>query len=283
MRLKSIALVSVCGLFFVATLIRPVTAQTVFHYSYSSATALPVIQDQSVAGNDATAGVLAALSTDVPTVGVPAGSGDRSFDSSDPNAVNGNEAGAFTDANSLLDNDLIEAAGGFTYETWFKWNGGGAVNSIIDYAGTDKFVIDQRQGATTTLAMRLDPNDLAIGDAVAGQWQYVAFVFDSSGNSQVDDTITGNATAYLDSLDPIPLGEITKSAFGDSLVRPIGVGQHPIGFDLDYFDGSVYETRVSLGALGSNELLFVPEPSSCVILVLGLVALLSLGTRGRKS
>ena len=86
----------------------------------------------------------------------------------------------------------------------------------------------------------MDPNDLAIGDAVAGDWHYVAFVFDSNHNSQVDDTITGNATAYFDSLDPIDLGAATKSAFGDSLVRPIGIGQHPIGFDLDFFDGSVY-------------------------------------------
>ena len=71
--------------------------------------------------------------------------------------------------------------------------------------------------------------------------------------------ITGNATAYFDSLDPISLGEMTKSDFGDSLVRPIGAGQHPIGFDLDFFDGSVDETRVSLSALGSNELLSIPE------------------------
>ena len=35
-----------------------------------------------------------------------------------------NQAGAVTNAISLLDNDNIEAAGGFTYETWFKWNGG---------------------------------------------------------------------------------------------------------------------------------------------------------------
>ena len=75
----------------------------------------------------------------------------------------------------------------------------------------------------------MDPNDLAIGDAVAGQWHYVAFVFDTQGNTQVDNTITGNATAYFDSLEPIALGEATKSAFGDSLARAIGVGQHPIG------------------------------------------------------
>jgi hypothetical protein len=263
-------------------LVQSTSAQTVFHYNYS-ASALPDIFDVSGSGNDAVAGPLAVLSNDVPTNGVPAGSGDVSLDSSDPTAVRANQAGAVTMGSSLLDNDLIEAAGGFTYETWFKWNGGGAVNSIIDYAGTDKIVIDQRNGASTTVAMRMDPVDLAIGDAVAGQWHYVAFVFDSSGNSQVSDTIAGNATAYFDSLEPINLGAVTKSAFGDSLIRPIGIGQHPIGFDLDFFDGSVYETRVSLGALGANDLLFVPEPSSYLTLTLGLVALLSLHRRRRKS
>ncbi len=270
------------ALCFSICLIQTAVAQTVFHYNYS-ATALPVIFDVGGAGNDATAGPLAVLSNDVPTVGVPAGSGSMSLDSSDPAAVRANRAGAVTNAISLLDNDNIEAAGGFTYETWFKWNGGGAVKSIINYAGTDKLVIDQRNGASTSLAMRMDPNDYMIGDAVSGQWHYVAFVFDSGGNSQVGDTIMGNATAYFDSLDPIDLGVVTKSAFGDSLARPIGVGQHPIGFDLDFFDGSVYETRVSLGALGAGELLYIPEPSSCVTLALGLAALLSFRKRRRQS
>ena len=272
-----------CGLLalgFAICLVQTTAAQTVFHYDYSDAV-LPDVFDGGGAGNDATAGPLAIISDDIPTVGVPGGAGDKSFDSSDPTAVRENQSGAFTNEISLLDNDNIEAAGGFTYETWFKWNGGGAVNSIIDYAGTDKLVIDQRQGATTSLAMRLDPNDYTIGDAVAGQWHYVAFVLDTSGNSQVDETISGTATAYFDSLEPISLGEVTKSAFGDSLARSIGVGQHPIGFDLDFFDGSVFETRVSLGALGPSELQFVPEPSSCIILAFGLVGLLSCGWRRR--
>ena len=71
-------------------------------------------------------------------------SGNASLDSSSPDAAQANQAGAVTSNISLLDNDLIEAAGGFTDETWFLWNGAGAVNSIIDYAGTDKLVIDQR-------------------------------------------------------------------------------------------------------------------------------------------
>lgn len=282
MKLRPLYVSSPLALCFSICLIQTSIAQTVFQYDYSFS-ALPDIFDVSGAGNDALAGPLAVLSDDVPTVGVPAASGDKSLDSSDPNAVQASQSGAVTNEISLLDNDNIEAAGGFTYETWFKWNGGGAVNSIIDYAGTDKLVIDQRQGVTTSLAMRMDPNDHMIGNAVAGQWHYVAFVFDSSGNAQVDDTISGNATAYFDSLEPIDLGVVTKSAFGDSLARPIGVGQHPLGFDLDFFDGSVYQTRVSLGALGANDLLFIPEPSSCVTLTLGLAALFPFSMRRRKS
>ncbi|MCA9264366.1 MAG: hypothetical protein KDA60_10980 [Planctomycetales bacterium] len=254
-------------------------AQTVFHYNYS-ATLLPDIFDVGGVGNNATAGPLAVISTDIPTVGVFPTAGLHSLDSSDQTAIRANQAGAVTTAVSLLTNDLIAAAGGFTYETWFKWNGAGGVNSIIDYAGTDKLVIDQRNGASTTLAMRMDPNDLVIGEAIPGQWQYVAFVFDTNGNAVDAGTITGTATAYLDGLDPINLGTATKSNFGDSLVRPIGIGQHPIGFDLDFFDGSVFETRVSLGALSPGELLYtVPEPSCGVTLLIGAVLL---GFRKRR-
>ncbi len=265
---------SVVATLVVAVAMGTVHAQsTVFHYSYSTDNALPTIVDQSAAGNNATAGPLAVLSTDVPTIGVPAGSGNASFDSSDATAAQDNQAGAATDAVSLLTNAAIEAAGGFTYETWFKWNGAGAVNSIIDYAGTDKLIIDVRDGASTTLAMRMDPNDLAIGEVNANEWNYVAFVFDTTGNTVVDGAITGQATGYLNSLAPVDLGEATKSSFGDSLARSIGIGQHPIGFPLDYFDGSVYETKVSLGALGPNELQFVPEPGSLLMLVSGMLLL----------
>lgn len=248
-------------------------AQTVFHYSYSTDAPLPAIADQGAAGNNATAGPLAVLSTDIPTIGVPAGAGNASFDSSDPSTVRANQAGAFTDAASLLTNAAIEAAGGFTYETWFKWNGGGAVNSIIDYAGTDKLVIDQRAGATNTLAMRMDPVDIPIGEVNANEWNYVAFTLVTAGNSVVDGTITGLAFAHLNDLTTIDLGEATKSGFGDSLARSIGVGQHPLGFDLDYFDGSVYETRVTLGPLLGDQLLYVPEPTSCFALFSGIVLL----------
>jgi hypothetical protein len=106
-------------------------AETVFHYSFGTLRPLPNVPDQGPGGHEGTAGPLAALSSDVPTVGVPAGSGNASLDTSNPAAVQANPAGVVTDDVSLLDNDLIEAAGGFTYETWFKWRGNGTVNSII--------------------------------------------------------------------------------------------------------------------------------------------------------
>jgi hypothetical protein len=256
-------------------------AQTVFHYNYSAVVGTDVF-DIGGAGNNAVLGPAAVISSDAPTEGVPSVVGLNSLDSSDNAAARANQAGAVTTAVSLLDNDRIETAGGFTYETWFKWDGAGGVNSIIDYAGTDKLVIDQRNGASTTLAMRMDPVDLPIGNVTAGQWHYVAFVFDTSGNTQVGDTITGQATAYFDGLEPISLGTATKSGFGDSLVRPIGIGQHPIGFDLDFFDGKVFETRVSLGALAPSQLLYVPEPCSAIAITLGAL-MLGLGSRRRSS
>ncbi len=80
-------------------------------------------------------------------------------------------------------------------------------------------------------------------------------------------------TWYLDSLTPAGTAAVVKDDFGDSLNRPIGIGRHPIGFAGDDFDGLIYEPRVSLGALESSELLFVPEPGSTALLALGLGAL----------
>jgi hypothetical protein len=233
-------------------------AQTVFRYSFSDTTALPDITDVGPAGNNARSGPLAVLSEDIPTVGVPADAGNRSFDSSDPAALRASQSGAVTINTLLLSNDAIAAAGGFTIECWFNWEGGGGVNSIIDYAGTEKLVIDQRAAATNVVNMRISENiNIPAGEAQAGSWHYVAVVFDTQGAAVVDGTITGTVTTYFDSLEPSNVFEdATKSAFGDSLNRGIGVGQHPIGFDLDFFVGKVFEPRISLGVLAPDELLF---------------------------
>jgi hypothetical protein len=100
--------------------------------------------------------------------------------------------------------------------------------------------------------------DLPIGDPILEEWHYVAVVFATGGkDANADGTVTGTVTVYFDGTEPVGVYDnITKDNFGDSLVRSIGVGQHPNGFAADFFDGLVFEPRVSLGALPPDELLY---------------------------
>ena len=71
-------------------------------------------------------------------------------------------------------------------------------------------------------------------------------------------------------------GAATKGTYGDSLARPIGVGQ--LGANFGYlvgFKGDIYNPSVSLGAS------IVPEPSTLVLSALGGVGMMLF--RRRKS
>jgi hypothetical protein len=236
----------------------PAFAGTVFRYSFADSRPLPRVSDQSPARNDATAGPSAVLSANVPP-SRPTGGGNRSLDC--------RTNGAVTDDKLLLSNAAIDFDRGFTMEAWFQWNGGGFVNSIIDYAGTEKLVIDVPSGGAPTVTMRFSPTfnsttDYPIGPAVPGRWQYVAVVFQAAPRNP-DGTLTGTLTTYLDCLTPSSVVPgVTKGNFGDSLVRGIGVGQHPLSFPQDFFDGLIYEPRVSVRALNPTQLLLQDPPCS---------------------
>lgn len=65
----------------------------------------------------------------------------------------------------------------------------------------------------------------------------------------------------------------TITAFGDSLNRTISVGAHPVGFAGDFYNGQIYEPRVSLGALSAGDLLYtaIPEPGAPLLLAFSSV------------
>jgi hypothetical protein len=243
-----VAVTVVLGLFVGSS-----AGQTVFHYRVndSDLAGLPTIPN--LAGSPGTADATTTLNVDVPTNGVPDGAGNRSID--------GTGVGGVVSAGTYeLNNQAIAGAGGFSYETWFKWNGGGNINSIIDYAGTEKLVINP------DLRMRVDGLDSVIGTVDAGEWYYTAAVFDTLGNAAEPDPgfagenmIAGQFTLYLDGIS-VGTSDVTISGFGDSLNRAIGVAKHPLGFGGDNFDGLVYEPRVTLGTLGADELLFEQPP-----------------------
>lgn len=243
------------------------SASTLLHYRVSASDAAGVAGG-TVPGVDGSANGsvdfgAVTLSPDLPAL-VPVGGGDRSM-------VFDGASGVNLPGTQQLLNSTLETEGGFTIETWFNYSGGGNINSIIDYAGTEKLV---REAAGTGAAYR---NNSALplyslGTAEPGEWHYAAVVF--SPTSAVDGTgaITGDFTFYFDSATSV-LTEtgVSISDFGDSLNRTIGVGTHPVGFAGDFFNGLIYEPRVSLGALEPSELMIssaIPEPGS-ITLILG--------------
>lgn len=255
------------------------SASTVLHYRVNSSDA-GTVAGNVVPGVDGSAdGTVAfgtvTLSPDLPAV-IPVGGGDRSLSFDGSSGIN------LPGTRQLL-NSTLETAGGFTYEAWFNWAGGGNINSIIDYAGTEKLV---REVSGTGAAYR--NNSAAplypLGAAEPGEWHYTAIVF--SPTSTVDGTgsITGDFTFYFDSATPVATETgVTISNFGDSLNRTIGVGTHPVGFAGDFFNGLIYEPRVSTGALNSSELLIsnlVPEPGSISLLFGSLLPILFVRRRG---
>lgn len=189
------------------------------------------------------------LSEDIPTEGVPAGVGNRSmsFSSSQVITIPGTRQ---------LSHNAIISAGGFTCETWFKWDGGSVLNAMIDYAGTEKFRISTDTGI---LDFNFDAGSgfQELGSPVIGQWHYTAVVFEHDGAPvDVNQRIYGTLTWYFDSNEPAGSVAATKDDFGDSLNRTIGVGGHPLGFGADFFSGLLFEPRVTLGALDSSQLLY---------------------------
>lgn len=246
-------------------------AGTVFHYRVTDATVLPNIP--SVGGADGTAPAGVTLETDVPTVGVPLGAGNRSINASASNSVR-------SAATQELTNAKIIADGGFTYETWFKWGGGGNYNAIVDYAGTEKFRMRYQGDGSYNLDFNFDLGSGAQNLVIAptsDEWHYIAAVFEHDGNPEVGGKIDGTLTWYYDGNAPTGTAAVTKDDFGDSLNRYFGTGGHPNNFSGDVFDGLVYEPRVTLGALSADELLYteeiIPEPLTMLAVGLGLTGL----------
>jgi hypothetical protein len=114
--------------------------------------------------------------------------------------------------------------------------------------------------------------DQIVGSVNPDEWHYVASVFDTQGGVVDNGSIAGIFRLYLDGALVNTTGEVTISDFGDSLNRPIGIAKHPLNFAGDRFAGLVFEPRVSLGALGANDLLYVvPEPASLTLFACALL------------
>lgn len=183
------------------------------------------------------------LSPDIPFSCPLIGGGDRSLD-----CAGGGGVAAF-ETRQLL-NKTLDKSGGFTFEDWFRWNGGGSVNSLIDYAGTEQIILSGGK-------LSMGTNNAiyhTLGIPTPGVWHYVAVVFKATSASAAG--LTGDYTYYFDSNTPSDIvSNITKSNFGDGFNRTIGVGMHPEGFGGNFFDGLIYSPRVTLAPLSSDQLL----------------------------
>ncbi len=234
-------------------------AQTpVFNYSFTnswSGTGTTVLDQSSADNNGKTVGSLA-LAASVPS-GAAIGT----------QSVTG--GGILTTASSLLNNSTIAAAGGFNYSVAFNWNGTdsssfGHTEKIIDYAGAESLQLVTTSGSAS-LQMVFGPNGpgpsvSAVSTTILpNTWYTVSLTFLTGVNTvDVNGGLAGNVDMNVNGTDY--LGSAYKGNYGDSLGRPIGVGQ--LGANFGYlvgFNGDIYNPSVTL----------VPEPSSLALGLLG--------------
>jgi hypothetical protein len=214
------------------------------------------ITDQSGAGNNGFYDGTLSLATAVPT-GSPAGA----------QSLNTTAGGILTSANSLLNNNSVFAGGGFIYNTWFMWNGTdstsfGHTQKLIDYAGTESLQLITTTGSAS-LQMVFGDDTGAESTAVSTTvlpniWYHVRMEFDATSFNAGD--VSGTANLFLNG-GLVGSGAATKGTYGDSLARPIGIGQ--LGANFGYlvgFKGDIFDPSVSL---------VVPEPSVLALATLG--------------
>jgi hypothetical protein len=212
------------------------------------------ITDLSSAGNNGFVSGALSLSSLVPPGALP---GTQSILTT--------AGGILTTGSGLLPNSTIAAVGGFRYTVSFMWNGTdstsfGHTEKIVDYAGTESLQLTTTTGSAQ-LQMRFDDSVNALSTTILpNTWYTVAMEFDTLGNA-VDGSgnLAGQVSMTVNGGAPITAAA-TKTAQGDGLNRPIGIGQ--LGANFGYlvgFNGNIYDPTVSL----------VPEPSALALLGVG--------------
>ncbi len=255
-------------------------AQTVFNYNFPASWngtgggAGTAITDLSPAGNNGLSDGTISLAAAIPP-GAPGGT----------QSLVTTSGGVLTHNTASLANATVAAAGGFTYSVDFMWNGTdsssfGHTEKIVDYSGTESLQLVTSAGSASlqmTFANDTGVESTPVSMTIApNTWYDVIMSFNTAGNSLVAGDISGIASLSVNGGAPIT-GAATKGTYGDSLNRPIGVGQlgAPFGY-LVGFKGDIYDPEVDLGA--------VPEPSSMALMLGGLGTMGAMwNSRRRKS
>ncbi|QDU56856.1 PEP-CTERM motif protein [Aeoliella mucimassa] len=226
----------------------------VFSYSFPASTdgTNLTITDLSTTGNNATLDGETTLVDDRPA----------GFDSSLMSLTGSAGGHGATDAIDLLENSIIDDFGGYVMDVWLKWEGTYTdTRKQIDYAGTE-FI------RTRDSSVQFGFNDSAVVLSYpieADEWYHVQGIFDTGTNeTDAEGGLTGNAYLIVnDRLVDYELN-VTKSSFGDSLDRAIGINRWAGANAADWNQGAIFNPSVSLGALP------IPEPSTTALMLIGL-------------
>ena len=174
--------------------------------------------------------------------------------------IDGNAgSGVRTIDTDVLPTELIQANGGYTFETWFLREGVDnnttGVQDFFDAVESARILRDTNQvfwGVGIGTDSVTSPTVLNVGE-----WYHLAVVFDSGSNPLVDGSLTGTLRIYIDG-NLTASGVVTLSSDRDanSVDRPLAIGRHSSdGIPTETFNGELFETRISLGALQPDQFL----------------------------
>ncbi len=252
------AVVAGCALAAVGVQAQPLFDAT-FPASWNGTSTTVV--DQSSAANIGFQSGTATYSTSVPAGGT---GGSMTLTGAGGIKVTGNSS--YANADALLNNPAVASAGGFSYDIDFEWNGATATTQkLVDYSGTESLQLD---GATGVVGMSFggDTGSAPDGNVVTttilpNTWYDITMTFNTGGAPLVCGNITGIASLYVNGI-LVSSAAATKGTYGDSLDRPIAIGELGYGHVSSYvgLDGSIYDASVDLGVVPP-----VPEPSSLVL------------------
>ncbi|MGH7943306.1 MAG: PEP-CTERM sorting domain-containing protein [Limisphaerales bacterium] len=236
------------------------------------------VTDLSGAGNTGfQSGTATYVTTAVPP-GAAAGTGSMALSGAGGIKVTGP-----TGQTALLNNAAVADAGGFIYNIDFLWNGGTTsygTQKLIDYAGTESLELDNLTANTSaTLDMEFADDSGTETEPVSttiapNTWYDVTMEFNTQGNSlSSSGDISGIANLYVNG-NLMDSAAATKGTSGDSLGRPIAIGELAYGHTTSIvgLDGDIYSASVEL----------VPEPSSLALGLLGGLGVLGMRWKARR-